>query len=73
MKRYGLVGPVTRDFLTHQFRIMFHTNQHELEFLCPGAQVREIPAHIPPEQTLHISQHPQFASVTWPLDRRDFH
>ena len=39
-----------------------------------AGDVRVIPCprDIPPEDTLDIRFHPQLASVTWPLDRKDF-
>lgn len=73
MKRYGLQGEKSRDLLTKDERVLWHTDPHELAFLVPiGARVVELPAGIPAEQTLHISQHPQMAAVSWPLNRRDF-
>lgn len=73
MKRYGLYGPVSRDFLTYGGRVLWHSDAAELAYLVPkGAVVREIPPSIPPELTLPISQHPRMAAVTWPLDKRNF-
>lgn len=73
MKRYGLVGEKSRDLLTHGGRVLWHTNRDELAYLVPiGARPVELPADIPAAQTLHISQHPQMAAVSWPLKRRDF-
>lgn len=73
MKRFGLRGERSRDLLTYGGRVLWHTDPHELQFLVPtGARAIELPADIPAEQTLHISQHPQMAAVSWPLDRKDF-
>ena len=73
MKRFGLYGPNSRDFLTLGQKILWHTDKDELEFLTGGSMpVRELPGDIPQEQTLHISQHPEMAAVRWPLNRKDF-
>jgi len=72
MSRYALQGAVSRDLLTFGGRVLVHDNRAELEFLTDGARVVECPRDIPPEQTLPIRHHPQFAAVQWPLDRRSF-
>ncbi|GAA3230688.1 hypothetical protein GCM10017691_23870 [Pseudonocardia petroleophila] len=73
MKRYGLLGNRSRDFLTYGGRVLTHHNAAELEFLVPvGAQVCELPRDIPNEQTLPIAQHPSMAAVRWPLNRSEF-
>jgi hypothetical protein len=73
MKRYGLVGERSRELLTHGGRVLWHTDAAELGYLVPvGAGTTELPPDIPAAETLHISQHPQMAAVSWPLNRRDF-
>lgn len=72
MKRYGLWGDRTRDFLTYGGQILIHENPAELAFLVPSAQVREVPPSIPAEQTLPVRFHPAMDAVQWPLQRRDF-
>lgn len=73
MRRYGLQGDNSRDLLTHGGRVLWHTDPHELAYLVPiGARTVELPADIPAEQTLHISQHPQMAAVSWPLTKGQF-
>lgn len=70
--RYALQGATSRDLLTYGGRILVHGDRAELEFLITGARIVECPRDIPPEQTLPIRYHPNFASVTWPLNRKTF-
>lgn len=73
MKRYGLIGDNSRDFLTYGGRILTHSQSAELAFLIPvGARVCELPRDIPPDQCLPIAEHPAMASVRFPLDRKAF-
>ncbi len=73
MSRYALQGAISRDLLTWNGRVLVHDNPAEMEFLFAGdVRVIPCPRDIPPEQTLEIRFHPQLASVTWPLDRKDF-
>lgn len=73
MSRYALQGTTSRDLLTYGGRVLVHDDRAELEFLMAGdVRVIECPRDLPPEQTLSIRYHPQFAAVTWPLDRKDF-
>lgn len=72
MKRYGLYGKYSRDFLTFGGRILVHGNSAELEFLFPGCPIRELPADISVGQTLPLAMHPDLASTTFPLDRNQF-
>lgn len=72
MKRYGVVGQASRELLSLGGRILVHPDRAELEWLMPGQRVIEVPAHIPAEQTMPWSAHPQMAPVRFPLDRRDF-
>lgn len=73
MKRYGLYGSTSRDFLTYGGQILVHGDHAELAFLFPhGVTVRELPADIPADQCLPIRFHPDLQSVRWPLDRRQF-
>lgn len=73
MSRYALQGTTSRDLLTWNGRVLVHDNPAEMEFLFKGdVRVIPCPRDIPPEQTLEIRFHPQLASVTWPLDRKDF-
>lgn len=72
MKRYGLWGRTGRDFLTYGGRVLVHGDRAELEWLFPGAAVREVPPTFPEGQCLPVKFHPDLASVTWPLTREQF-
>ena len=72
MKRYGLYGPRSRDFLTCGGRILVHTNRAEMEWLFLNVTVREVPRSIPDEQTMPLAAHPQLIGVRFPLNRKDF-
>jgi hypothetical protein len=73
MSRYALQGALSRDLLTWNGKVLVHGDKAEMEFLVTGdVRVIPCPRNIPPEQTLEIRFHPNFASVTWPLDRKDF-
>ncbi len=72
MTLYGLYGRISRDFLTYGGRVLVHPSQAELEWLFPGAVVREVPPSFPADQCLPVAQHPDLASTTFPLDRSDF-
>ncbi len=73
MKRYGLYGVNSRDFLTYGGLVLVHDNAAELEFLIAGdAVVREIPPDLPESQTCPVRLHPNLANVRWPLSREDF-
>ncbi|TWE17140.1 hypothetical protein [Kitasatospora atroaurantiaca] len=71
-QRWALQGEVSRDLLTWNGRVIVHNSRAELEFLTAGARVIECPRSIPPEQTLPLRAHPQFAHHTWPLRREDY-
>ncbi len=73
MKRYGLYGPRSRDFLTCDGRILVHTNRAEMEWLFRNVTVREVPRTIPDELTMPLTAHPQLTGVRFPLSRKDFH
>lgn len=61
------------DLLSWRGRVLVHDNKAEMEFLLAGdIKVVPCPRDIPPEQCLELRYHPNLASVTWPLDRRNF-
>lgn len=73
MRRYGLYGPNSRDFLTYGGRILVHDDKAEAEFLVPrGATIRELPQTIPDDQTVPLLSHPNFLGVTRPITRGQF-
>lgn len=74
MSRYALQSTLPPgDLLSWHGRVLVHDSRPEMEFLFTGeVRVVECPRSIPPEQCIDIRYHPQLASVTWPLDRRNF-
>jgi len=74
MRRYGLYGTISRDFLTWRGLILVHDNASELEWMCPKgtAVVRELPKDIPHEQTMDILYHPNFEGVKRPITKEQF-
>lgn len=72
MTVYGLWGPTSRDFLTFRGRVLVHDNRAELEWLFPGAPVREVPSSFKADQCFAIEHHPDLAMVRFPLQRSDF-
>lgn len=73
MSRYALQGTASRDLLTWNGRVLVHDNRGEMEFLFTGdVRVIPCPRDIPPEQTLQIRFHPQFAHHRFPLRREDY-
>lgn len=54
-------------------RVLVHGDRAELEFLLAGEiRVIECPRSIPPEDTLELRFHPQFAHHRFPLRREDY-
>lgn len=72
MSRYALQGATSRDLLTWGGKVLVHDNRAEMEFLIAGARVITCPRNIPPEQTLELRFHPQFAHHRFPLVRSDY-
>lgn len=72
MSRYALQGTNSRDLLTWNGKVIVHNNRGEMEFLITGARVITCPRDIPPEETLELRFHPQFAHHRFPLRREDY-
>lgn len=70
--RWALEGPVSRDLLTWNGRVIVHDSRHELEWLIDGARVVRCPSDLPPEQVIGLRWLPQFAGVSWPLQREEW-
>jgi hypothetical protein len=77
-----MFAPVThggREPFTFQGRVVVHGDRAELEYLIPTHPVVELPGRTPEEvaarlgvPVMPLKDHPDMASVRWPLDRRDF-
>lgn len=69
MTQYALKGAVSGELLTYGGRILVHGDRGELEYLFPGEKVVPYSGGIP---TLPLRDHPDMASVRWPLRKEDF-
>lgn len=69
---YVTVGPVSNEVLTYNGHVLVHDNKGELEWLIPGVKVIPIPPAYWTLPTMEWKDHPDLASVRWPLDKRDF-
>lgn len=65
-------GPVSGELLSSGGKVLVHDNPAELEFLFANMKVVELGSMIPPEDTMSIKDHPDMASVRWPLNPEDF-
>ena len=72
MTLYGLYSRTAREFLTYTGRVLTHDSRPEMEWLFPGACVREVPASFPPDQCIPIAHHPGLSSIEWPLTKEQF-
>jgi hypothetical protein len=72
MSAYGIYSPTIRDFLTYSGRVLVHSNRAEMEWLFPGARIREVPPSIPDDQRFPLAHHPQLGGTTFPLRREEF-
>lgn len=68
---FGLWGQHSSSWITLGGRVIAHTSREELEFLCPGPEVKPING-IGADEVLMLRDHPNMASVRWPLNREDF-
>jgi hypothetical protein len=64
---------------TFRGALVVHDSREELEWLVPTHPVREIPGRTPGEvaarlgvPVLALKDHPDMASVRWPLKKEDF-
>lgn len=66
---FAIKGSVSGELLTFHGRILTHTNRGEMEFLFPAARIVPYDGDLP---TLPVRDHPDMASVRWPLRKEDF-
>ncbi len=68
---YAMAGKLSGELLTYKGAVICHTSKEELQWLVPGARVVELP-----DQTgmvlMSVRNHPDFASVEWPLKKEHF-
>jgi hypothetical protein len=74
MSRYAIQeAALGGDLLTWNGRVIVHDSRGELDFLLTGPiRIVECPPSIPPEQTIELRFHPQFAHHQFPLRREDY-
>lgn len=76
---WAMVGTASGEILSYQGAMVLHDNRAELEWLIPGARVVEVSGRTPDEvaeryrrPTMLLRDHPDMATIRWPIDRRDF-
>lgn len=76
---YAMIGTATGEILSYRGRMVLHDNPAELDWLLPGTRVVELRGTTPAEvgvrygrPAMLLRDHPDMASVRWPLDRKDF-
>lgn len=72
MSRYAMHGARSGQLLTFRGRVLVHDNRFELEYLFPSARIIRVTDGDLGQPTMSIKEHPQMASVRWPLRREDF-
>jgi hypothetical protein len=71
MTRYAIMGNQTHDLLTYGGRVIVHENKAEMAFLFPTHTVIEFEPR-PNDPVMELTDHPDLASTTFPLNRADF-
>lgn len=69
---YAFVGNKTSELLSYRGRILLHTDPHEMEFLIPGYRVVKVGAEDLAERCMLLRDHPDLATVSWPLRKEAF-
>lgn len=69
---YAYVGPVSKELLTYQGRVLVHDNPDEMTFLVPAMRVVALPRADLGRPLMRLRDHPDLAALTWPLRREDF-
>jgi hypothetical protein len=64
-------SPSAQSWITLHGKVLVHPNKGELEFLFPGTTVRQCYG-VDDDDVMLIADHPQMASVKFPLNRKDF-
>jgi hypothetical protein len=70
-KVFALVGGKTGELLTYKGAVICHGNEHELQWLVPNARVVELPSIIGLPK-MWLKDHPDMATVRWPLTKEQF-
>ncbi len=64
--------PVAKSLMTLDGLVLVHDNEHEMGFLLSGGRVVDLPSWVKPEEQMRLADHPQMATVRFPLSREDF-
>jgi hypothetical protein len=64
------IKTVTGEVFTYGGAVLVHPSRAELEFLFPGRETVDVTQSVLPK--MRIKDHPQCASLTWPLRKDDF-
>lgn len=71
MKLYAMVGDKSHDYITYGGRVLVHYDVDELHFLFPNMRLVTVKENLQRELMM-LRDHPDMASVTFPLKRSDF-
>jgi hypothetical protein len=72
-RRYALIGARSGTALTHNGKMIVHTDRAEMEFLFPsGCKVVEIGPATPESDTVTLQQYPDTCHIVFPINRDDF-
>jgi len=72
MSRYALYGDYTKDLLTFQGMVIFHTNKSEMEFLFPRSKVVRITDGDLGRPVIKLQDHPGMGHISFPLKKSEF-
>ena len=74
MSRYGLVGHVSNDLLTHKGRVIVHNSRDELEWLFPKTRVVRLTDGNLGAPAVRLCDHPRFKDqgISFPLNKEEF-
>lgn len=72
MSRYAVVGGTSGQLLTYRGRAIVHSDKAEMQFLLPNSRVIRVTDGDLGQPVMELKDHPDMASVRWPLDRKDF-
>lgn len=79
MADYWAIKHSSGELLSLKLAVIIHDNPRELEWLLPSVKATPVRGRTPQEVAHHLGRrvlllkdHPDMASVQWPLNRRDF-
>lgn len=78
MGHYAIKGKVSGELLSYRGAVLWHDNEREIRWLFMKSfelqllEIVELPARLPGRPVMRLKDHPDLASVTWPLNPADF-